>query len=708
MEKLNNKFKPSISEDEKLVTMADSSAAQVQWIPTNILALDRVMGGGLPRGRVVTIWGESASGKSTTALQIIAAVQKQGGNAAFIDAEQTYYPEWAEACGVDNSSLLLIRPDYGEQALDMVQELVKTNEFDVIVIDSVPALTPKAIVDKTVEERTMAETARMMTTFLSKVTPIIAKTKTALILLNQVRANVGVMYGCLHGDTPIRFVDGRTFTIEEVVKNKIKGEIYTYDGDKIVSGEITNWFDNGLVTDKDDWITFVTGSGDTQNGFAGVTVTPDHQILTSENVWKKAKDISTGDKLVSFYKSLGKSTARDFLYGTLVGDSTLSKPDFKKTSTLQLQDNENIGYMEWKVSKLNSVFNFSKHIDKGFINYKSTSMNEYLGALSRSFDNRDPMFMLNNYTDLSMAIWYMDDGSFDTKDYHCRSKISVKRFSKDKEHLKKIADKLEELGYGKIKIDTSGSLIFTAEGTRLLHSRIAKYVPDCMQYKLCEEEKGKYEDFTLHALFTQELLPVKINSITVGSPRKFRKKHKYDIEVSGYGCFSAGSAIGSGIIVHNSPTVMPGGKAIGFYSSIVLKVSKDKKQIVLDKLTGDAIGHMMIVKNEKNKVASPFRSSSYMFYYNQGADNREAVIDDAIFKGIIIKPASGPTYRINFNGQEVKIVGRGNICKYLMENQDVANYVVEATQVPEYYKNVFSKDWSVDTETEISNEEVSL
>ena len=110
---LNKKYK---SVDTGLLAKASDQVAQVEWISTNIYALDRVMGKGLPRGRVVEIWGASASGKSTTALQIIAAVQKQGGLAAFIDAEQTYNDKWAAACGIDNENLMLVKPDYGEQA----------------------------------------------------------------------------------------------------------------------------------------------------------------------------------------------------------------------------------------------------------------------------------------------------------------------------------------------------------------------------------------------------------------------------------------------------------------------------------------------------------------------------------------------------------------------------------------------------------------
>ena len=202
---LNKKYK---SVDTGLLAKASDQVAQVEWISTNIYALDRVMGKGLPRGRVVEIWGASASGKSTTALQIIAAVQKQGGLAAFIDAEQTYNDKWAAACGIDNENLMLVKPDYGEQALDIVEDLIDTGELDLIVVDSIPGLLPKAIADKDVGESTIGEQARMMSKFLQKVTSKLAKTKTSLILINQTRTKIGVMYGdptALPGGAAVEF-----------------------------------------------------------------------------------------------------------------------------------------------------------------------------------------------------------------------------------------------------------------------------------------------------------------------------------------------------------------------------------------------------------------------------------------------------------------------------------------------------------------------
>ena len=173
-----------------------SSRLNVEYIPTGSIGLDIALGiGGVPRGRVVEIFGPESSGKTTVALQIIAQAQKAGGIAAFIDAEHALDPLYARKLGVDIDNLLISQPDYGEQALDIADALVRSGAIDVIVIDSVAALVPKAEIEGDMGDSHMGLHARLMSQALRKLTGIISKSKTTAIFINQIREKVGVMFG---------------------------------------------------------------------------------------------------------------------------------------------------------------------------------------------------------------------------------------------------------------------------------------------------------------------------------------------------------------------------------------------------------------------------------------------------------------------------------------------------------------------------------
>jgi len=169
---------------------------KVDVIPTGSIALDLALGvGGLPRGRIVEIYGPEASGKTTLALHVIAEAQKKGGQAAFIDVEHALDPERAEAIGVNLDELLLSQPDTGEQALEIVETLVRSGALDVIVVDSVAALVPRAELEGEMGDAVMGMQARLMSQALRKLTGAISKSKTVLIFTNQIRQKIGVMFG---------------------------------------------------------------------------------------------------------------------------------------------------------------------------------------------------------------------------------------------------------------------------------------------------------------------------------------------------------------------------------------------------------------------------------------------------------------------------------------------------------------------------------
>ena len=175
--------------------LGENHNVNIELIKSGSLSLDLALGGGYPKGRIIEIYGPESSGKTTLALHAIAEVQKNGGQAAFIDAEHALDPSYAEKIGVQIDNLLISQPDNGEQALEICETLVRSNAVDLIVVDSVAALTPKAEIDGDMGDAQMGLQARLMSQAMRKLTAIISKSKATVIFINQIRMKLGVMFG---------------------------------------------------------------------------------------------------------------------------------------------------------------------------------------------------------------------------------------------------------------------------------------------------------------------------------------------------------------------------------------------------------------------------------------------------------------------------------------------------------------------------------
>jgi recombination protein RecA len=206
--------------------------AQIPAISTGSISLDYALGiGGMPRGRVIEIFGPESSGKTTLALQVIAEAQKTGGMAAFVDAEHALDAQYARKLGVDLDNLLVSQPDNGEQALEIVEVLVRSGGVDVVVVDSVAALVPRAEIEGEMGEAQMGLQARLMSQALRKLTGIVSKSKTCLIFINQLREKIGVMFG-----NPETTTGGRALKFYASVRVDIRRIGAIKDGDVVVGG----------------------------------------------------------------------------------------------------------------------------------------------------------------------------------------------------------------------------------------------------------------------------------------------------------------------------------------------------------------------------------------------------------------------------------------------------------------------------------------
>ncbi len=220
--------------DGSIMKFGEAKTMAVDAVPTGSISMDIALGvKGVPRGRVIEIFGPEASGKTTLAQHIISEVQKQNGIAAFIDAEHALDPDYARKIGVDVDNLLISQPDTGEQALEILETLVRSNAVDVVVVDSVAALVPKAEIEGEMGESHMGLQARLMSQALRKLTGIISKTKTVVIFINQVRQKIGIVFG-----NPETTTGGNALKFYSSVRIEIRRAAQIKQGDKIIGNRV--------------------------------------------------------------------------------------------------------------------------------------------------------------------------------------------------------------------------------------------------------------------------------------------------------------------------------------------------------------------------------------------------------------------------------------------------------------------------------------
>jgi recombination protein RecA len=220
--------------EEAIMKLGEKPRVDVNAIPTGSIGLDAALGvGGLPRGRIIEIFGPESSGKTTLSLHVVAEAQKKGGICAFVDAEHAMDPEYAKRLGVKIDELLISQPDTGEQALEIVESLVRSGKMDVIVIDSVAALTPKDEIEGDMGAHHVGKQARLMSQALRKLTGIVAKSKTIVIFINQIRMQIGVMFG-----NPETTPGGKALKFYTSVRLDIRRIAQIKKGDEVMGGRV--------------------------------------------------------------------------------------------------------------------------------------------------------------------------------------------------------------------------------------------------------------------------------------------------------------------------------------------------------------------------------------------------------------------------------------------------------------------------------------
>jgi len=284
-----------------IMKLGDRQVVNLDAIPTGALSLDLCLGiGGLPRGRIVEIYGPESSGKTTLTLSVIAEAQKQGGIAAFIDAEHALDPEYASKIGVRIDELLVSQPDTGEQALEITEQLVRSGAVDIIVIDSVAALVPKAEIEGEMGDSHVGLQARLMSQALRKLTAIVGKTRTTVIFINQLRQKIGVMYGnpeTTTGGNALKFYASVRLDIRRIETLKKDGTEY---GNRVKTRVVKNKVAPPFKVAEFD---ILFGEGISSEGCV-LDVATEMEIVKKSGTWYSYSDEKIGQ---------GREKARDFL-----------------------------------------------------------------------------------------------------------------------------------------------------------------------------------------------------------------------------------------------------------------------------------------------------------------------------------------------------------------------------------------------------------
>jgi recombination protein RecA len=652
-----------------IMKMGEASAMDIAAISTGALALDLALGiGGLPRGRVTEIYGPESSGKTTLAMHVVAEAQRNGGICAYIDAEHAMDPVYAKAIGIDIDELLISQPDTGEQALEITDTLIRSGALDVVVIDSVAALTPRAEIEGEMGDSHVGLQARLMSQALRKLTANLNRSHTICIFINQLREKIGVMFGCFSYGTRITLADGTQEKIGKIVNQRLPVEVLSYDPElgTVVPKKVVSWFDNGPT---EEFLSFTVARG-AGNGRSQFACTPNHQIRTPSG-WREARELAVGDRVMQAVPFRLSALQWEVILGGLLGDAALSPTRSGHGARLRFGHGAaQAEYCDWKASLFANIGTSRSVNAEGAVFYDVAALPE-LAELRRAVYLDGKKVLSHDYlkglTPLALAVWYMDDGSFSlraegvqerTREGSGRSEICVEAI--ESTSRERLVEHLADTWGIRPTLRLRGKrqkavLTFAKDETAKLHALIAPFVHPSMAYKLLPRYRGRFGVEAVFAPSRTELVPMSITRIASRPPS--RSTHRYDLEVEGTHNYFV-----DGVMVHNSPETTPGGRALKFYSSVRL----DIRRIESIKDGVEVVGNRTRVKVVKNKVAPPFRQAEFDIMYGHGISREGSVLDIGVDLGIVKKSGAWYTYEGEQLGQ-----GRENAKNLLQETPEL-------------------------------------
>jgi recombination protein RecA len=654
-----------------------SARLQVEVIPTGSVALDAALGvGGVPRGRVVEIYGPEASGKTTLAYHIIAEAQREGGVAAFIDAEHALDPNYARAVGMDVDSLLLSQPDSGEQALEIAEMLVRSGALDVIVIDSVAALVPRAELEGEMGDAHVGLHARLMSQALRKLVGAISKSRTTVIFINQLREKIGVMFGCFNYHARVLLADGSSMRIGKIVNQRLPVKVLSYDPEtgRIEPRRVVNWFNNG----KADYFLQFEVEGGVPRRRRRFAITPNHMIFTPRGE-VPASQLREGDEVLAMVEDYRLTDDQlQLLLGGALGDGSLRKVGTDLATFRVGHAPEQEAYLRWKHEMLEPFARKIGPAGNG-IGFDTVSCPTLAGLHSSLYEENGQRTAVAGVLDQldarGLAVWYGDDGSFDghfSRWGHGKAILNNKSIRGDARQL--VTALFERLAVGRPH-DDGRRFSFNSEQTARFHEMIAPYLHPSVDYKLHPALRGRFawqpdlsdahlNGTRLAARRYMRAVSACITSIYVKPPT--RSMRRFDLEVEGNHSYLI-----QGVVVHNSPETTTGGRALKFYASVRMEI----RRIESIKSGEEIKGIRARIKVVKNKLAPPFRAAEVDIIYGQGISRTGSLLDTAHAAGLITRSGTWFAYGDLRLGQ-----GRDNAREFLENNPELTRELEARTR----------------------------
>ena len=656
------------------------------YVDTGNLALNynccgKFIGGGYPSGRIVEIYGPSSSSKSLLGANALFSTQRRNGIPAIIDAENAVNKDFLQvASHCDLTKVLRYAPPSLEECFHKINVLIQSvksqaeklqekgeeekaeellNKPITIVYDSItvspckrelrevdlPDNFTEADYKKIVRSKEQpGERAKICSKELRKLGPLLEGSNVTVIVLNQTRSKVGVLFGCFFYGSKVLLADGTWMKIGKIVNNKLPVEVMSLNVDTglFEPKKVIGWHDNGNLSEGEYFLK-IKFRRNFQNAFGHMMVTPNHKIFTKKHGSYKEVDAGTlkkGDKILCYQKFYLNEDQWQLAYGSVLGDGSLRK---KKNHNCQLRFGHGSAQLDYLKFKQSIVKEYAGDLKVGrdrcnldlHAMYELNRLSHYKKRVGDQLIYSIPDEIVDNLNELGLAIWYMDDGTYAGhygKWGSGKSRIYCVKFP-DKERMLKTLSKFGLYP----KLDNKG-FVFDAANTLKLHQIICRFVPPCMEYKIHPKYRGLFDYQVEASNVVSKPILVDVVDISKYQPRIARKK--FDLTIEDNSNYVVGGAV-----VHNSnETTGGGGLSLEFYASVRLRTQGQKK--IQKKLLGDrkkTLGVNIKVQNVKNKINKPFTE----------ADTIPLMFDTGI------NPLGGLLSAL-YEAERIEATGRGN------------------------------------------------
>ncbi|GAB5493541.1 MAG: intein-containing recombinase RecA [Phototrophicaceae bacterium] len=674
--------------DGTIQRLGDAKNLDIDVVPSGSLGLDIAIGvGGVPRGRITEIYGPESSGKTTFCLHVIAEAQKRGGICAFVDMEHALDPRYAEVIGVDVETLYVSQPDTGEQALEITESLVRSGALDVIVVDSVAALVPRAEIEGEMGDSHVGLQARLMSQALRKLSGAVKQSNVTLIFTNQIREKVGVMFGCFDWQTTLMLADGSLRRISDIVHQQDPAEVMTYNQttQTFEPKKVVNWFKNSVELDNftlndneigelhQEYQTLIA-TYPNNSGFTKFSCTPNHEILTPEG-YVSAMYLDLDDKIITRYEHTNFSDdLHHLVMGSIMGDASIRKGGAHTASFREEHAEKQEDYLAWKAEAMGDLVTKFARNKRGNFELNATSSTTFAEYKEMFYGEKDTykritpqhVKMLNPF---SLAVWYQDDG---TRDYNNDSRRYSIAYHSVTELEARAMEEAFATHFGLnarvVRNGTFSRIIFSKDVAERFEQMVTPYIHPSMAYKTrLTDNVGECLE-SLEFATSKEWRSLESTIIEVRRRvRDGKKAVRYNVEVEDNANYIVGNTI-----VHNSPETTSGGRALKFYASVRL----DIRRIQSIKIGTDNVGNRTRIKIKKNKVAPPFRETEFDIMFNEGISKTGEIIDIGTELEIIEK--RGAFYRYN---DELIGQGREKSKIFLLENPDISDEIEDKIRI---------------------------